>query len=222
TVSLTAPANNATVSGSISVSANASDNVGVAGVQFLLDGVNLGAEDTTSPYSITWSTGTASNGAHQLTAVARDAAGNQTISTVVSVTVSNVDTTPPTVSLTAPADNATVGGTVSVSATASDNVGVVGIQFLLDGNALGNEDTTSPYSVNWDTLTATNSTHTLTARARDAAGNVTTSVVRTVTVYNASSDPAVVGQWSAVMNNWPLVAMNAVLLNTGKVLMWDG
>jgi len=55
TVSLSAPANGATVSGaSVNVSANASDNVGVAGVQFKLDGANLGAEDTASPYSVTW------------------------------------------------------------------------------------------------------------------------------------------------------------------------
>jgi hypothetical protein len=89
TVSLTAPANGAGVSGaSVPVSANASDNVGVAGVQFKLDGANLGAEDTTSPYSITWNSTAASNGPHSLTAVARDAAGNTTTSTAVSVTVS--------------------------------------------------------------------------------------------------------------------------------------
>ncbi|MEK7201314.1 MAG: Ig-like domain-containing protein, partial [Patescibacteria group bacterium] len=90
TVSLTAPANGSTVSGSaVTVSANASDNVGVAGVQFLLDGVNLGSEDTSSPYSITWNTSSTSNGSHILTARARDAAGNQTISSGVTVTVNN-------------------------------------------------------------------------------------------------------------------------------------
>ncbi|MGH8511101.1 MAG: Ig-like domain-containing protein, partial [Gammaproteobacteria bacterium] len=73
TVSITAPANGATVSGTaVTVSANASDNVSVAGVQFKLDGVDLGAEDTTSPYSLTWNT-TATNGTHTLSAVARDA-----------------------------------------------------------------------------------------------------------------------------------------------------
>ncbi len=91
TISLSAPANNATVSGSsVAVSALASDNVGVVGVQFKLNGSNLGTEDTSSPYSITWNTTSASNGTHSLTAVARDAAGNSTTSTAVSVTVSNV------------------------------------------------------------------------------------------------------------------------------------
>lgn len=96
TVSLTAPANGSTVSGaSVSVSANASDNVGVAGVQFRLDGANLGNEDVTSPYSIIWNTTSASNGSHSLIAIARDAAWNQTTSSSITVTVNNIDTTPP-------------------------------------------------------------------------------------------------------------------------------
>jgi len=71
------------------VSASASDNVGVAGVQFLLDGANLGAEVTTAPYTVSWNTATATNGTHSISARARDAAGNQTTSAAVSVTVSN-------------------------------------------------------------------------------------------------------------------------------------
>ncbi len=90
TVSITAPATGATVSGSsVTVSADASDNIGVAGVQFKLDGMNLGAEVTAAPYTATWDTTTASNGSHTLTAVARDAVGNTTTSGGVSVTVSN-------------------------------------------------------------------------------------------------------------------------------------
>jgi len=64
---------------------------------------------------------------------------------------------------------------LTVSATASDSVGVAGVQFLLDGVALGSEDTTAPYSVSWNTTTTANGSHSLTARARDAAGNQTTS-----------------------------------------------
>src|SRR5207244_2069965 len=129
-VSITSPASGATVSGTVSVVATASDNVGVVGVQFKLDGANLGGEDTSSPYTVSWNTATASNGAHSLTAIARDAAGNQTTSAAVTVTVNNAaaDTTAPTVSITAPAAGATVSSTVSVAATASDNVGVIGVQ----------------------------------------------------------------------------------------------
>jgi len=195
TVSESAPAGGATVSATVSVTASASDNVGVVGVQFLLDGVALGAEDTTAPYSISWNSASASNGTHTLSARARDAAGNQTTSATVSVTVSNAapDTTPPTVSVSAPAAGATVSASVSVSAAASDNVGVVGVQFLLDGANLGAEVTTAPYTVSWNTATASNGTHSITARARDAAGNQTTSAAVSVTVSNAAPAGLIAG-----------------------------
>ena len=84
------------------------------------------------------------------------------------------DTIPPVTSLTAPAAGATVSGTVNVTANATDNVGVAGVQFKLDGAALGAEDTAAPYSVSWNTTAAANGIHSLTAVARDAAGNQTT------------------------------------------------
>jgi hypothetical protein len=190
TVAISGPAGGATVTGTTSVTASASDNVGVVGVQFKLDGANLGAEDTSAPYSVSWNTTTAANGTHTLTAVARDAAGNTTTSTAVTVTVSNTtgggDTTSPTVAITGPAGGATVSGTAQVSASASDNVGVVGVQFKLDGANLGAEDTSAPYAVSWNTTTAANGTHILTAVARDAAGNTTTSAAVTVTVSNST------------------------------------
>src|SRR5207302_9344206 len=142
------------------------DNVAVVGVQFKLDGVNLGAEDTAAPYSITWDTSAAANGSHTLTAAARDAAGNSATSTVIHLTVDNLA---PAVSLTAPAPGP-ASGTISVSANASDNVGVAGVQFKLDGANLGAEVATSPYSISWNTTTATAGAHTLTAVARDTAG----------------------------------------------------
>jgi phospholipase C len=95
------------------------------------------------------------------------------------------DTTAPTVSVSAPASDATLSGTVALSANASDNVGVTGVQFLVNGTAVGAEVTTSPYSVNWDTTAVSNgSGYSITARARDAAGNQTTSTAVSVTVNN--------------------------------------
>jgi hypothetical protein len=96
--------------------------------------------------------------------------------------VPSPDTTAPTVMITSPASGATVSGTTPVTASASDNVGVAGVQFFVDGIATGAEDTTSPYSAAWDTTTATTGSHTLTAVARDAAGNTATSAPVTVTV----------------------------------------
>jgi len=76
------------VSGTLTLSATATDNVGVLGVQLKVDGANLGAELTTTPYSILWNTTSVSNGCHTLSAVARDAAGNQG-ATSLQVNVSN-------------------------------------------------------------------------------------------------------------------------------------
>ncbi len=98
------------------------------------------------------------------------------------------DTTAPAVSLTAPPSATTVSGSsTTVSANASDDTGVAGVQFKLDGNNLGSEDTTAPYTTNWDTTTATNGSHTLTAVARDAAGNTKTSNSVSVTVNNSTT-----------------------------------
>ena len=120
----------------------------------------------------------------------RDAAGNLATGTDHSFTTSAApDATAPTVSITAPAASATVSASVAVTANAADNVGVAGVQFRLDGTALGAEDLTSPYSISWDTTTAANGSHTLTAIARDAAGNQTTSAPVTVTVNNVVAPP---------------------------------
>ncbi len=106
TVAIAAPTAGSTVSGSaVTVSANASDNVGVTGVQFLLDGSNLGAEDTSAPFGVVWNTSTTPNGSHTLTARARDAAGNSATSAPVGVTVNNAtDSTPPVISAVGPSE----------------------------------------------------------------------------------------------------------------------
>ena len=73
----------------------------------------------------------------------------------------STDTTPPTVSISAPANGAAVAGTTAVTASASDNVGVAGVQFLLDSSNLGNEIPSPPYTYQWNTTTASIGTHTL-------------------------------------------------------------
>jgi hypothetical protein len=102
------------------------------------------------------------------------------------------DPTPPAVSLTAPAPGASVAGTVTVSASASDNVGVAGVRFQVDGLGVAPEATTAPYSASWDTTTSANGSHTVTAVARDAAGNSSTASV-TVTVSNVAPPPSPAG-----------------------------
>jgi hypothetical protein len=100
------------------------------------------------------------------------------------------DTAPPTVSLLTPPAG-TVAGTLDVTATASDDRGVVGVQFRLDGALLA-DDTKSPYSTTWNTTSASDGPHTLTATARDAAGKTTTAS-RAVTVENTDTDGPLVG-----------------------------
>lgn len=318
TVSITAPSANAAVSGTVSVTATASDDVGVVGVQFQLDGANLGSEDTTAPYSATWNSTASANGAHNVTAVARDAAGNQRVSAAVAVTVANStttnppptgtpsisvaatdniavegsdnpgtftftragdlspaltvsfnlagtatkwedyrrqvegdmpvsvtipsgsasvaltvhawpdsntesietciltltagagytvgtpnsatisisetvpvgDTTPPSIAISAPPPGAiTIGDSVNLAATATDNIGVAGVQFRMNGINFGAEDTSAPYGVAWDTTGLTAGTRLISAVARDAAGNRATSALVNVTLGLGTTNP---------------------------------
>ena len=96
--SVTAPTGGATVSGTTVVTASASDNVGVAKVEFYLDG-GLKSTDTTSPYEWSWDTNTATNATHTLSSKAYDAANNTGSSAAVTVTVSNVAPPPRPLSL---------------------------------------------------------------------------------------------------------------------------
>src|SRR5205085_136244 len=130
----------------------------------------------------------AADGAHALTAVARDGAGNTTTSAGVTVTV---DKTAPTAAITAPAGGTFVKGTVTVSANASDNTGVLGVRFLVDGTQIGAEATSAPYPVAWLPTGAADGAHALTAVARDAAGNTTTSAAVSVTVDKTAPTAAI-------------------------------
>jgi len=94
------------------------------------------------------------------------------------------DTTPPAVSIINPTPGQTVSGTTPIAVNASDNVAVASVQFFLDGSPLGNPVTAAPYAVSWDTTTAANGSHTLSARATDTSGNVGTSANVVVTVQN--------------------------------------
>jgi Bacterial Ig domain len=182
-VSLTAPTDGTTVSGTINVTASASDNVGVAGVQFLLDGNPIGTEVTKAPYSISWDTSKL-DGVHRLTARARDAANNFGPSAPANVTVDNHE---PDVKITSPTNNEQVADIVNVTADATDNVGIANVQFLVDNVDRGTPVTTAPYKLEWDSRTVSNGTHTLAARASDIAGNLRLSVSVTVNVANDTS-----------------------------------
>jgi hypothetical protein len=187
TVTLTSPAAGSTLVGTVALSAIASDNVAVTRVEFY-DGATLLEAVTTAPYGISWDTRSVANGAHVLTARAYDAVGQSTTSASVSVTVYN-DELAPTVAFSAPAEGATVMGTLTLTATATDNVAVTRVEFY-DGDTRLSTDTTSPYSYSWNTLTSSNGEHTLTAKAFDAKANIGITTV-TVTVDNDLTPPTV-------------------------------
>src|SRR5208282_3085268 len=115
----------------------------------------------------------------------RNAAGVLSTSGDFTLTTANgQDTIPPTVSITSPVSGATLSGTINVAATASDNVGVVGVQFQVDSINTGAVVTAVPYTLSLDTTKLTNGIHSLTAVASDAAGNRTTSSAVLITVSN--------------------------------------
>ncbi|HTA64796.1 MAG TPA: Ig-like domain-containing protein, partial [Xanthomonadaceae bacterium] len=145
----------------------------------------------TSPYSMTLDSTTLANGSHTLTSKAYDAANNVGTSTAVSFSVSNAtggDTTPPTTS----ASESGSSGTITLSATASDNVGVTRVEFYVDGTLKGT-DTTSPYSMTLDSTTLANGSHTLTSKAYDAANNVGTSTAVSFSVSNTTGGTQLIG-----------------------------
>ncbi len=104
------------------------------------------------------------------------------------VAVPTPDTIAPTVSVSAPTGS--LSGTVTLTALANDNVGIAGVRFLIDGLQVGTEQTAAPFQYALDTTTLANSSHTVSAVARDAAGNTTTSVTATFTVNNSTTPPA--------------------------------
>jgi hypothetical protein len=174
TVSLTQPAAGATffAPATVDIAADAADAGGsVAKVEFFNGQTKLG-EDLTAPYTYAWS-GVAA-GTYSVTARATDNAGKSTTSAAVSVLVRAVNGAP-SVSITSPANGAVFGfwANVTINASASDGDGTVSkVEFLRSGTKLG-EDLTAPYSYVWKM--AASGTWSLTAKATDNAGSVTTS-----------------------------------------------
>jgi chitinase len=149
----------------------------VTKVEFFNGSTKLG-EDTTAPYTLTWSS--VGVGTYTLTARATDNVGATTTSGASTVTVAG--NSPPTVTITSPTDGATFAWkpTITATATASDTGGSVTTVEFRDGSTLLGQDTTAPYSFTWRNVPQ--GTHVLTARATDNAGAATTSSPVGITV----------------------------------------
>jgi methionine-rich copper-binding protein CopC len=182
-VAVTSPAAGATISGSTTLSASASDAVVVTSVQFLLDGQPLGAPVTSAPYTLNWNSQTVPNGTHTLSSIAVNGAGLTATAVLETVTVNNPpDTVPPTVKVGTPANGAFASGLTVLQAVASDNIAVTSVQFQLNGTSIGPLMTTAPYRTAVDFSSFASGTYSLTAVATDAANNQTDSTAVTITV----------------------------------------
>ncbi len=181
TITLTAPPVNDIVSDVVTIMASATDNVGVVGVQFLLDGINLGVEVTLpsippSTYTIDWDTRVVADGAHTLSAQARDAAGNTTLSALVPVVVSNGSVTPPPVATISAQPQTINRGEGTNLAWSTTNAASVTITPGLGSVAPSGSTSVNPVTTTTYTITATG-----------AGGTDTASVAVTVVISSAFS-----------------------------------
>src|SRR5581483_6636473 len=200
TIAIASPAANAIVGGTTSITANAADNVAVAGVQFKVDGVNLGPEVTTAPFGISWNTTTASNAAHTLTAVARDSAGNTATSSAIVVTVSN-HVGPPVISGVAAtsisASGASIQWTTDEPADSQVDFGptaAYGSSSPLAGALVG------AHVVQLNGLAPATVYH-FRVKSRDAAGAISASGDFTFTTPNVAKPPVISGVTASAITN---------------------
>jgi hypothetical protein len=172
TVSVTSPTNGANVTGNITLSASATDNMGVTKVDFLIDGSLVGSV-TSSPYNLPWNSTAVTDGTHSLQSRGYDAAGNAGSSPSVAFTVSNQ--TPGTssslsVAITSPSNGGTVprNQRVTIGAAAKDTVAVTKVEFYVNSSLLGTA-TTQPYNYPWK-VPGKKGQYNIQAKAYDSAG----------------------------------------------------
>jgi lysophospholipase L1-like esterase len=186
-VAITSPADGATVSGSVTISAEVTDNVGVASVAYTIDGggsvamAHIGG----STWQAAWDTTAAAAGMHSVSVSGADARGNVGTASV-TVNVLN-DVEPPQVTILSPGDGDTVSGTVVISAEVIDNVGVAAVTYAIDnsGGLAMTHAGGATWQASWDSATVTDGAHRISVAAADAEGNIGGSSVD-VTVLNVT------------------------------------
>jgi hypothetical protein len=173
-------------SGNITLSANASDDKGVTIVEFYVDG-NLIASSGVTPYTATLDSTQLSNGTHTLVAWAYDASNNIGKSSPVTFSTSNtiIDLTAPTVSASVTGS----AGSITLNATATDNVGVTKVEFYIDGSLVGSR-TATPYTLAYDSTLLSKGSHSLVTKAYDAANNIGSSTAVAFSIDNTGGTSA--------------------------------
>jgi hypothetical protein len=169
-VAITYPKDKSTVSGSIIVTVNASDNTAVSKVELYKNG-ELFAVDYEAPYEFYWETKNDPNGDYTLTAKAYDTANNIGESQI-TVKVANKaqDTTPPTVNIIQPTNGSTIYGKIDIQASAWDESGIQKIEFYIN-DKLKATDYNEPYTYRWDTKKVKDGWYLITVKAYDNSGN---------------------------------------------------
>lgn len=197
-VTVIAPTEGQTISGTFNVNGTSSDTDGtVKRVRIILDGTVILTNITTSlaSWSYSFDTTDLANSGHQIMVVAWDGADNSNVS-IVNFTVNNAGgNNPPAVNISSPAENALVSGTVAISGTASDpdgNSQLQNVQIKVDSNNWVNATGTTSWSYNLDTTTYTDNVHTISARAFDGSA-YSPIVSRNISINNT------------VVNNVPIV-----------------
>lgn len=190
TVSITAPTEGSNVSGSLTISADATDDTGISNVSFIVDQSFIG-QMATEPFDVLWDTTPFSDGPHQIIVVATDESNNSQL-TVMDITVDNSagpppDTIVPTVSITGPTVGSDVSGMVSVEVDATDNVGIAHVFFIVDQTFVGHT-TTGPFQADWDTSSFSDGPHHIFVVAMDPSNNAQLAFLE-VDVDNSGSNP---------------------------------
>jgi hypothetical protein len=191
-VSIIPPASQPISGTAFILEALASDDVAVLRVDFYGDGKLIGSDSGTR-FTIAIDTTKYVDGNHNFMVQAFDSAGNFTSSPTMIISIKNAvpppsDTTPPTVTVVPPATQPISGSYTITTTNVSDNVGVTQVDFYVDGNLLGS-DISNPYSYVLDSTSVVNGTHTIFAKAKDAAGNEGTSASVSISVNNTTPPP---------------------------------
>ncbi|HSX27521.1 MAG TPA: Ig-like domain-containing protein [Patescibacteria group bacterium] len=177
---ITSPTSGATVSGTVTVQASVSDNIGVVRTELYVDG-QLKSTSSSSPFTFSINTANFTNGGHVLQVRAYDAANNVGNSTDVNITVSNstppADTLPPVVTISRPSAGDVIGNKLIINASASDNKLVSTMQAFIDGKPIGSVVSGGTIGFNYNSRKLSRGSHTITVIATDSSGNKGTSTV---------------------------------------------
>jgi hypothetical protein len=174
---LTSSINPATVGSSVTFTAKVTGNAPTGTVKFTANGAALCTATLASGAANCTSSNLAAGSNSVVASYSGDVSNAASTSPVLSQMVaSGSDTTPPTVTITSPANGATVVGKVTLAAKATDNVAVAAITLYLDGSVVATTNMAS-VSYNWNTRKAKSGSHTISAVVRDSSGNQATATI---------------------------------------------